>query len=292
LKNEIQNLRQLKSENTEANKLKALVREKYSEIAISSERRKTAGCCGPAGCCEPAVGQQTGHGVYFDILAESYEGIEGYQPDADLSLGCGIPIEFAGLKPGQFVLDLGSGAGNDIFVARSVVGETGRLTGLDFSEAMTRKARTNSEKMGYDNIDFITGDIEDMPLESARFDVVLSNCVLNLVPDKRTAFAEIFRVLKPGGHFSISDIVLKGTIPEPIQKAAEAYVGCVSGAMQKEEYLEIVRGSGFTDVTVRKEREIVIPQDWLIRLLGEEQASIIKANHFRVLSITINGSKL
>ncbi|TVQ72976.1 MAG: methyltransferase domain-containing protein [Balneolaceae bacterium] len=281
----------MQSENEESQKLKALVREKYSEIAVRSEKGEAAGCCGPAGCCEPATGEQAGDGISFDIMAESYEGLEGYQPDADLSLGCGIPIEFAGLKPGQHVLDLGSGAGNDIFVARSVVGETGRLTGLDFSEAMTRKARANAEKMGYGNVEFITGDIEEMPLESGRFDVVLSNCVLNLVPDKKTAFAGIFRVLKSGGHFSISDIVLEGTIPEPIRKAAEAYVGCVSGAMQKEEYLDIVRASGFSDVTVRKEREIIIPQDWLVRLLGEEQSKILEENHFRVLSITLNGKK-
>ncbi len=281
----------MKSKNKESQKLKALVRDKYSEIAIRSEKGETAGCCGPTGCCGPGTGGKTGDGIYFDIMAESYEGLEGYQPDADLSLGCGIPIEFAGLKPGHHVLDLGSGAGNDIFVARSIVGETGRLIGLDFSEAMTRKARANAEKMEYHNIDFITGDIEEMPLESVRFDVVLSNCVLNLVPDKQRAYSEIFRVLKPGRHFSISDIVLEGTIPEPIQKAAEAYVGCVSGAMQKEEYLEIVRGSGFTDVTVLKEREIVIPQDWLNRMLGDEQSSILKTHYFRVLSITINGNK-
>ena len=280
-----------KSFNEESKKLKTLVRDKYSEIAEKSEIGEAAGCCGPSDCCDPGAVEQAGDGIYFDIMAESYEGLEGYQPDADLSLGCGIPIEFAGLKPGQSVLDLGSGAGNDIFVARSVVGETGRLTGLDFSEAMTRKARVNADKMGYDNVEFIIGDIENMPLKSGRFDVVLSNCVLNLVPDKRTAFDEIFRVLKPGGHFSISDIVLEGTIPEPIQKAAEAYVGCVSGAIQKEDYLEIVRASGFSDVTVRKEREIVIPQDWLVRLLGEEQASILKAHLFRVLSITLNGKK-
>ena len=281
----------MKSENEESRKLKALVREKYSEIAVQSEKGEAAGCCDPVGCCDPGTREQTGDGIYFDIMAESYEGLEGYQPDADLSLGCGIPIEFAGLKPGQSVLDLGSGAGNDIFVARSVVSETGRLTGLDFSEAMTRKARANAKKMGYDNVDFITGDIEEMPLESGRFDVVLSNCVLNLVPDKKTAFTEIFRVLKSGGHFSISDIVLEGTIPEPIQKAAEAYVGCVSGAIQKDDYLEIVRASGFADVTVRKEREIAIPQDWLVRLLGEEQAAVLNEHHFRVLSITLNGKK-
>ena len=280
-----------KSVNEESNKLKALVRDKYSEIAEKSKKDDAAGCCGPTSCCDPGTGVQSGDGIYFDIMAESYEGLEGYQPDADLSLGCGIPIEFAGLKPGQSVLDLGSGAGNDIFVARSAVGETGRLTGLDFSEAMIRKARDNAEKMGYENVDFITGDIEEMPLESGWFDVVLSNCVLNLVPNKKTAFAEIFRVLKPGGYFSISDLVLEGTSPRPIQKAAEAYVGCISGAIQKEEYLGIVRASGFADVTVRKEREIVIPQNWLVRLLGEEQASIIETHHFRVLSITICGNK-
>ena len=281
----------MESENKNSQKLKDLVREKYSEIAEKSDRGDVPDCCGPAGCCESTTGKQTVAGTYFDIMAESYEGLEGHLSDADLSLGCGLPVAFAGLKPSQSVLDLGSGAGNDIFIARSIVGDRGRLTGLDFSEAMTRKARANAEKMGYDNIYFITGDIEDMPLETGGFDVVLSNCVLNLVPDKKSAFSEIFRVLKSGGLFSISDIVLEGSIPESIQEAAEAYVGCVSGAMQKEEYLEIVRAGGFSDVTIRKEREIVIPQEWFVQLLGEQQATTLDSLSFRVLSITLNGKK-
>ena len=281
----------MESENENSQKLKDLVREKYSEIAEKSDRGDAPDCCGPAACCESTTGKQTVSGTCFDIMAESYEGLEGHLPDADLSLGCGLPVEFAGLKPGQSVLDLGSGAGNDIFIARSIVGDKGRLTGLDFSEAMTRKASANAEKMGYDNIYFITGDIEDMPLKTGGFDVVLSNCVLNLVPDKKSAFSEIFRVLKSGGLFSISDIVLEGSIPESIQEAAEAYVGCVSGAMQKEEYLEIVRAGGFPDVTIRKEREIVIPQEWFVQLLGEQQTTTLDTLSFRVLSITLNGKK-
>ena len=281
----------MESENENSQKLKDLVRKKYSEIAEKSDRGDVPDCCGPAGCCETATGNQTVSGTCFDIMAESYEGLAGHLPDADLSLGCGLPVDFADLKPGQSVLDLGSGAGNDIFIARSIVGDKGRLTGLDFSEAMTRKAGANAEKMGYDNIYFITGDIEDMPLETGGFDVVLSNCVLNLVPDKKSAFSEIFRVLKSGGLFSISDIVLEGSIPESIQEAAEAYVGCVSGAMQKEEYLEIVRAGGFPDVTIRKEREIVIPQEWFVQLLGEQQTTTLDTLSFRVLSITLNGKK-
>ncbi|MDG5767237.1 arsenite methyltransferase [Balneolales bacterium ANBcel1] len=275
----------------ESQKLKALVRERYSNIAGKSEKGKQAGCCNPLRCSDSGAAEQTEDDNCFDIMTESYDGLEGYHPDADLSLGCGIPVEFAGLKPGQSVLDLGCGAGNDIFVARSIAGETGHLTGLDFSGAMIRKARANAETLGYDNVRFIDGDIEEMPLESDTFDVVLSNCVLNLVPDKMKAYSEIFRVLRPGGHFSISDIVIEGSIPESIRKATEAYVGCVSGALQKEEYLAIVGANGFSDVTVRKEREIEIPREWLVRQLGEEQAASVDHQSFRVLSITLNGNK-
>ncbi len=260
--------------------LKELVRSKYSEIAEKSSAGMDAGCCGPSAsdCCDP-VGNSIS-------MAESYTDLVGYQPEADLKLGCGIPVEFAGLEPGQAVLDLGSGAGNDLFVARSIVGDSGRLTGLDFSDAMNEKARLNAAKMDFKNMEFVTGDIEAMPLASDQFDVVLSNCVLNLVPDKQKAFSEIYRVLKPGGHFSISDIVVEGQVPESVQRAAEAYVGCVSGAIQKADYIDLVTKTGFRDVEIRKEREITIPQEWL----EKEGAHSIPREPLRVLSITVTGT--
>ena len=284
-------------------KLKELVRNKYSDIAIQSDAGQEVSCCGTTGCCDSSkeTGSETGAG--FTIMAESYDRLQGYHPGADLQLGCGIPVEHAGLAPGQSVLDLGSGAGNDLFVARSITGATGRLTGLDFSDAMTHKARENVRKLGYENMEFITGDIENMPFDDSKFDVLLSNCVLNLVPDKIRAYSEIFRVLKSGGHFSISDIVLEGDIPDPIRKAAEAYVGCVSGATQKDTYLDIVENTGFTDISIRKEREISIPSDWIRRVLADSDDTgrdIISGkisdpssypDTFRVLSITLNGTK-
>ncbi len=278
--------------NNKSNPLKKLVRNKYNAIASLPGADQEANCCEPTGCCAPANKNSSQNDVIFSVMAESYDGLDGYQPEADLHLGCGIPIEYAGLKPGQSVLDLGSGAGNDLFVARSIVGSTGRLFGLDFSEKMIQKARLNAQKPGYGNMEFISGDIEDMPFDDNQFDVVLSNCVLNLVPDKHRAFSEIHRVLKRGGNFSISDIVLEGNVPEPIQNAAEAYVGCVSGATQKTDYLEIVRKTGFSAITIQKEREIIIPPNWFAQVLGEQDVCRLKSSDtFRVLSITLTGVK-
>jgi SAM-dependent methyltransferase len=174
--------------------LKDLVQRKYSEIANQSKTANQSSCCGFGPCCGE---------MDYTIFSDDYFGSEGYNPDADLGLGCGIPTDFAGLKAGDHVLDLGSGAGNDCFVARAMVGEFGYVNGLDFTEAMLEKARENNLKLGYGNVEFVKGDIEEMPFAAYRFDVVLSNCVLNLVPDKEKAFAEIFRVLKPGGHFCV-----------------------------------------------------------------------------------------
>lgn len=254
--------------------IKNLVKRKYSEIAKQSDS-----CCGSTGCCETDD--------VFNIMAESYTKLDGYLPDADMNLGCGIPVEYAGLKEGQSVLDLGCGAGNDLFVARSIVGESGTLTGLDFSEEMLRKAERNKQKLGFENMDFVKGDIEAMPFSSDRFDVILSNCVLNLVPNKQEAFSEMFRVLKPGGHFTISDIVLEGEISEFVKKSAELYAGCVSGAIEKEEYLEIVKQAGFESISIQKEREIYIPEDWLKEKFGKEAT----LGNARVLSITLTGKK-
>jgi len=204
--------------------IKEIVKEKYSHIAKKAVSGSgNTPCCAPSGCCGDAD---------YTFFSENYQGLKGYNADADLGLGCGIPTEFAGLKPGDYVLDLGSGAGNDCFVARTEVGENGRVTGLDFANAMLEKARQNAHKLGYSNVDFIKGDIEQMPLPDNSYDVILSNCVLNLVPDKQKAFSEMLRVLKPGGHFCVSDVVLKGELPEKLRHDAEMYAGCVSGAIQ------------------------------------------------------------
>lgn len=200
-------------------------------------------CCGVgASCYEPGDTEKM---IEFSVFADDYSNLKGYNEAADLGLGCGLPTEFAKIQKGQTVVDLGSGAGNDCFVARAETGETGQVIGLDFTPEMIDKARTNAKKLGFSNVRFIYGDIEAIPLEDNVADVVVSNCVMNLVPSKEKAYAETYRILKPGGHFSISDIVIEGELPEELKKAAEMYAGCVSGAIQKDDYLSIITKSGF-----------------------------------------------
>ncbi len=230
--------------------LKLIVQEKYGKIASSGEVSSGSCCCTP-GCCSSES---------ISTFNESYDHLDGYVPDADLSLGCGVPVDFADIRPGDRVLDLGSGAGNDCFVARSLTGEAGHVTGLDFTEPMLRKAEENRKKLGYTNVEFVKGDIEEMPLADSSYDVVLSNCVLNLVPDKKKAFSEIFRVLKNGGHFCGSDVVVKGTLSDKARSDAELYAGCVSGASTMDEYLGFIRYSGFSGIKIHKERRIQIPE--------------------------------
>lgn len=257
--------------------LKEIVKRKYGEIAAG------ASCCGDNGssCCGPDIG--------LDI-SERYEGLDGYTADADLSLGCGMPTATAGISTGDTVLDLGSGAGNDVFVALSLVGPGGRVIGLDMVPEMVAKARTNAERLGHPNVEFILGDIEDMPLPDASVDVVISNCVLNLVPDKAVAFAEMRRVLKPGGHFSISDIVLEGELPEALREAAIAYVGCVAGALQRDDYLRIITEAGFRNVEVLKTRPIDLPVSLLDGILGPDGTRAFLDSGVRVLSVTVRGT--
>ncbi|MDX9902503.1 MAG: arsenite methyltransferase [Bacteroidales bacterium] len=229
--------------------LKLIVQEKYGKIASSDESVSGSCCCTP-GCC-------SSEGI--STFNESYDHLNGYVPGADLSLGCGVPVDYADIRPGDRILDLGSGAGNDCFVARALTGDKGFVTGLDFTEPMLRKAEENRNKLGYTNVEFIRGDIEEMPLPDKTYDVVLSNCVLNLVPDKQKAFSEIMRVLKPGGHFCISDVVVKGSLSEKARSDAELYAGCVSGASTMDEYLGFIRRSGFSDLTIHKEKRIQMP---------------------------------
>ena len=230
--------------------LKIIVQEKYGKIATSGES-ESGSCCFTPGCCSPEG---------LTTFNDSYDHLEGYVPDADLSLGCGVPVDYAGIRPGDRILDLGSGAGNDCFVARSLTGENGHVTGLDFTEQMLMKAEENRQKLGYTNIEFVRGDIEEMPLPDSSYDVVLSNCVLNLVPDKEKVFVEIFRVLKSGGHFCVSDVVVKGAMSEKARSDAELYVGCVSGASTQDEYLGFIRHSGFSDIHIHKEKRIQMPE--------------------------------
>lgn len=263
--------------------LKELVKEKYAAIASQPQSQNLSSCCGATSSC-------CGDDVY-NIMADDYTKMEGYNPDADLGLGCGLPTEFAQIKEGNTVIDLGSGAGNDAFIARRIVGEKGKVLGIDFTEAMINKARSNAEKVGYNNVEFRLGDIEDMPVTSNYADVVVSNCVLNLVPNKHKVISEIFRVLKPGAHFSISDIVLNGELPPKWKEIAELYAGCVSGAIQKENYLSIIKEAGFINITLQKEKVINIPDDILTNYLSEEEVSEYKNSNLRILSVTVYAEK-
>lgn len=262
--------------------IKQIVKDKYSEIAKQAKEQNAPSCCGATSC---------GSVVDYSIFSESYEKLEGYNPDADLGLGCGLPTEYAGIQPGQSVLDLGSGAGNDCFVARALVGETGYVAGIDFTEAMIEKARENARTLGFTNVDFIQGDIENIPVRFGVVDVVLSNCVLNLVPDKPKAFSEIFRVLKQGGHFCISDVVLIGDLPVGVKEDATMYAGCVSGALPREEYLNIIKDAGFTNVDVKKEKKIELPDDLLSQYMSAIELEKFKNGETGIFSITVTGKK-
>jgi len=262
--------------------IKQIVKEKYAEIAKQTKEQNAASCCGATSCCSV---------VDYSVFSESYDKLEGYNPDADLGLGCGLPTEYAGIQPGNSVLDLGSGAGNDCFVARALVGDSGYVAGIDFTEAMIEKARENARKLGYTNVDFIQGDIENIPVRFGVVDVVISNCVLNLVPDKQKAFSEIFRVLKQGGHFCISDVVLEGKLPEGLKADATMYAGCVSGALPKEEYLGIIDEAGFVNVEVRKEKKIDLPDELLLNYMSAEELEKFSNGETGIFSITVTGKK-
>jgi SAM-dependent methyltransferase len=261
--------------------VKELVRQKYSEIALQDKETNQSACCG-SGCCSSEV---------YNIMTDDYTNLEGYDADADLGLGCGLPTQFAKIKKGDVVIDLGSGAGNDAFIARHETGETGKVIGIDFTPAMIERARKNAEIRGLNNVEFRQGDIEKMPVSANTADVIVSNCVLNLVPNKDGVFKEIYRVLKPGGHFSISDIVLEGILPKALKEAAEMYAGCVSGAIQKQVYLELIESNGFKNITVQKEKEIIIPDDILNKYLSNDQLINFKLSGMGITSVTVYAEK-
>lgn len=263
------------------NNLKELVKQKYSEIALQDKETNDASCCG-SGCCS---------GEITNIMSENYNELDGYNPDADLGLGCGLPTQFAKIKRGDVVIDLGSGAGNDAFIARHETGETGKVIGIDFTPAMIDRARKNNEVRGFNNVEFRQGDIENMPVASNMADVVVSNCVLNLVPNKDAVIKEIFRVLKPGAHFSISDIVLEGELPQNITEAAEMYAGCVSGAIQKNNYLDLIKQNGFINIIIQKEKKIIIPDDILINYMSDAEIVSFNESGAGIVSITVYAEK-
>ena len=262
-------------------KIKEMVRQKYGEIALQDKETNEASCCG-SGCCTTEV---------YNIMTDDYTGMKGYNTNADLGLGCGLPTLFACIKKGDVVIDLGSGAGNDCFIARSETGETGKVIGIDFTEAMIEKAQYNADQLGYHNVKFRKGDIEKIPVSANIADVIISNCVLNLVPNKDGVFKEIYRVLKPGGHFSISDIVLDGQLPDQIRKAAEMYAGCVAGAIQKQAYLGLIEINGFKNITIQKEKVISVPDDILRNYLSEDQISQFRNSGTGIYSITVYAEK-
>lgn len=273
----LQNLNIMKTEQ----ELKDSVRERYSKIAEQGKAENAATCCGAT----------TPTNKVYNIMMDDYTGTEGYIEDADLGLGCGLPTQFAGIQKGDTVIDLGSGAGNDCFVARHETGAEGKVIGIDFTPVMIHKARANAEKLGFNNVEFREGDIDKMPVNDDVADVIVSNCVLNLVPDKQKVFGEIFRVLKPGGHFSISDIVLVGSLPEALREDAEMYAGCVAGAIQKEDYLQYIKDAGFQNLKLQKEKPITIPDDILGKYLSKEEIAEFKKGETGIFSITVYAEK-
>jgi SAM-dependent methyltransferase len=247
--------------------VRTLVRERYGAIV-----RETA-CCG------------------LNVVGDAYAGVAGRLADADLNLGCGVPTRHAALRPGETVLDLGSGAGNDAFIARHEVGAEGRVIGVDMTPDMITKARENARKLGAGNVAFRLGEIEHLPVESGSIDVIVSNCVLNLLPDKAPAFAEMFRVLRPGGRFCVSDIVATGDLPAPVRTAAGLHVGCIAGALPEAAYLALIEAAGFQDIRVAEARPIPLPDDALSPHMGADDIAAFRASGVQLKSVTVLASR-
>jgi arsenite methyltransferase len=256
-----------------------MLKKKYGEIAIQSESACGCSCCGP---------DDTSN---YSIMSDDYTKLEGYVPEADLNLGCGLPSRHTRITEGNTVVDLGSGAGNDVFIVRRLVGETGRVIGIDMTKEMIARANRNNAKLGYTNVEFRLGEIENLPVDDSTADIVVSNCVLNLVPDKKKAFSEIYRILKSGGHFCISDIVLKGNLPEKLRESAELYAGCIAGAVQEEEYLGIIEQTGFSRVEIKTRKAIQISGEVLKTCLKEKPISAFQKSGEGIFSITVVGYK-
>lgn len=225
--------------------IKAVVKEAYAGIA----RERRSGCGPATACCGGIDGAQK----MSTQVGYAEEELCGVPEGADLGLGCGNPLALASLREGETVLDLGSGAGLDVFLAAGKVGKTGRAIGVDMTAAMIERATENARRGDYGNVEFRLGEIEDLPVADNTVDVVISNCVINLSPDKPQVFREAYRVLTPGGRLMISDIVLLSELPDPIKRSVEAYIGCVAGAMLRDDYVEAIRAAGFQDVQILHE---------------------------------------
>jgi arsenite methyltransferase len=256
------------------------VRERYGAIA-----REAGSCCTPS-CCSPEAAPDG-----LNVIGDAYQGVAGHVAEADLNLGCGVPTQHAALKRGETVLDLGSGAGNDVFIARHEVGAEGRVIGVDMTPDMIARARTNARKLGFDNVELRLGEIEHLPVESGVIDVIISNCVLNLLPDKAPSFIEMFRVLRPGGRFCVSDIVATGQLPEGVRVAAELYVGCVAGALPEKEYLALITAAGFENVRSAKEQPISLPDEALTPHMTGSEIAAFRASGVRLKSVTVLATK-
>jgi arsenite methyltransferase len=231
-----------------ADQIKSTVREKYGAAAVRATEGARSGCCGGSGQCGDAVDP---------ITRNLYNAAEmaGLPSGAVLaSLGCGNPTALADLREGETVLDLGSGGGIDVLLSASRVGPTGKAFGLDMTDEMLALARANQAKAGVSNVEFLKGDIEHIPLPDDSVDVIISNCVINLSADKRRVLAEAFRVLKPGGRFAVSDVVVRGELPEELRRSMELWVGCIAGALGEDEFTDILGKAGFTDVSIEPTR--------------------------------------
>jgi arsenite methyltransferase len=263
--------------------IKNEIKKSYAEIAKSNIQ---VGCCSADTACCGTEG-------FSNSMSDNYLNVEGYEKSADLALGCGLPTEIANIREGDTVIDLGSGAGNDAFIARSIVGEKGKVIGIDMTPEMIIRALQNNQKLGFNNVEFVLAEIENMQgISSNSADVIISNCVMNLVPDKEKAFAEVYRLLKLGGHFSISDIVFQGSIPQGILKASEMYAGCVAGAIEKGQYLGIIKNAGFKNIQIKKERRIDLPDELLLKYLSKNELQVYKESGSGIYSITVYADKL
>jgi arsenite methyltransferase len=260
--------------------IKETIKQKYGQIAV-----KSSCCCGSdSTCCNQDSSA-------YSVFNDDYSRLQGYVTEADLQLGCGLPTQHAGIKDGNIVVDLGSGAGNDVFVARQLVGEKGRIIGIDMTPEMIDRANQNNQKLGYKNIEFRMGEIENIPVEDVSTDVVISNCVLNLVPDKQRAFDEIYRILKPGAHFCISDVVLSGVLPEALKNSAQAYAGCIAGALQEDDYITTIKKAGFSQVEIKQKKIIVLPDSLLAQYLPEKEIEAYRNAGSGIFSLTVVGHK-
>jgi arsenite methyltransferase len=271
-----------------AEEIKQAVRLGYGQVA-----REAGRCCDKENCC----------GVSYAIEASrengySEETMKSVPENANLGLGCGNPLAMSSLKPGETVLDLGSGAGFDCFIAAGIVGPTGRVIGVDMTPEMLSRAKANADEGGYTNVEFREGEIESLPVEANSVDVVISNCVINLSPDKPRVFAEAFRVLKPGGRLMVSDIVLNRELPEYVRESVRAYVGCISGAILKDEYLGGIKAAGFGEVEILGQK--IYPIDFLqsdatiqaaIKKLRRSDEQVAKELDNTVLSISVKAVK-